>query len=106
MKVDLEALLDLESKATPGEWEYDEYDRDVRVKNTHLITADDVIPEDGKLIQAMRNSIRELCLELKVLRELVSAAWDCECLYASDGSKPIKRLVSVLKKYDEVTREG
>lgn len=73
--IDLDKLLELESKASP-QWELKSW------YTTDLVcvkSSDDAVnmicePQDGRLIFEIRNSIRELCLELKAARKVVEAA--------------------------------
>lgn len=79
-KVDLDKLLELEAKATSGPWVAD-------LKECVIADPEDEFPiaacrlpngENSKLhtqfITSIRNSIRELCLELKASMKVVEAA--------------------------------
>lgn len=89
--IDLDKLLELEAKATPGPWTWrkfgneevlvcDEKDRKIVISGGYTRNErgflEPMKPEHpvSDLIPAMRNSIRELCLELKAAREVAEAS--------------------------------
>ena len=100
--IDLDKLLELEAKATPGPWalEIDTAPLTLFLDNrfTELDRA-----EDLELISAMRNNIKELCTELRAAREVVEAARsaldDMDVMF-----RTTERLEAALKTYDEARR--
>lgn len=120
-KVDLDALLELEAKATPGPWEA--YGEVYSPKGSYLsgvktlavvpyheavvspyVSYEDSGCTESEFIAAMRNSIRELCSELKAARKVVEylRKLDRQSGNYLDGHPPI----AVLKEYDKVTGKG
>jgi hypothetical protein len=103
--IDVDKLLELEARATPGVWkDWIEYRGEKRTNCIalkedpgHLIGS--VKVNDSEFIVEMRNSIRQLCLEVKALRKLEEAnKWviyadelshgeDCD-YWDEDESKP------------------
>jgi hypothetical protein len=105
--IDVDALLELEAKATCGVWTYDCCDTPWYIESDGTFQIAENIEErgDAELISAMRNSIRELCLELKALREVAEAA------RIFDTPDPIsiqcghhEKLHTALKNLDEARR--
>ena len=68
--IDLENILELEAKATPGPWALV-----VELAPLTLYLNDNFVQaerkEDIDLISAMRNSSKQLCAELRAAREVV-----------------------------------
>lgn len=111
MKVDLDQLLELEAKATPAPWVAcgDIFNGCVSVsakgevrkdlfrsyEATNMQSAD-----DARITSAMRNSIKELCLEVKALMEVESEARGL--VNYNDGF--IIGLADALKNLDEARR--
>ncbi len=110
--IDLDKILALEAKATPGPWALVVESAPLTLYlNDNFVQAER--KEDIDLISAMRNSIKELCAELRAAREVVAyfREWNghsdvcdiyqdnlpCDCGYSED--------LEVLKKYDEA-RQG
>lgn len=124
--VDVDKLLELEARATAGKWESAYHNRTdtfaVTVEMGGYDACNDeeniiVCAMDGgsehafntDLIAEMRNSIRELCLEVKALRAEVLAARECVEFLRKidrrsgnylDGEPPML----VLQAYDEARR--
>jgi len=112
--VDLDKLLELESKATPMPWQHDGKNA-VYVGNCggwpfwefHKSTYSDGkygldYCADGKLIEIMRNNFRQLCLELKAARKVVEAAREkLVIIYGPElqAEQPCK-LLKALKELD------
>lgn len=80
MKIDLDKLLELESKATASPWFCDDWTFCVWGENAKVADCFELMRDKGTtedveanllLIAETRNSIRELCLELKMLREKI-----------------------------------
>jgi hypothetical protein len=75
--IDIDALLELEAKATPCNWMvlHDGHGFDSSIIMDHncgqlmRTTSYGLMREDSLLVIAMRSSIRELCLEVKALRD-------------------------------------
>lgn len=60
--INIDELLELEAKATPGPWTYAD------------ILGNPTVDKDLKLTQAMRNNIKPLLEELKAARKVVETA--------------------------------
>lgn len=112
--VDIAKLLELESKATKANWEYDDgtrwggYQEPPMPQVKPSIKIGDSLMEfdgfgydfDAELIVEMRNNIRQICLELKAARECVELLENTkEFFWDSDRDKAKE----VLDKYREVT---
>lgn len=83
--IDIDKLLELESKATQGYWEFVRHNSGVRAwicnEDDYIFPAGDkdyypadIANQDGELVCAMRNNIRPLLLELKAARKVIEAA--------------------------------
>jgi hypothetical protein len=82
--IDVDALLELEAKATRAPWFHDKLGDWIWTGNMddlkdHVCDLRGVgsglpLEANGDLIETMRNSIRELCLELKAARKVADAA--------------------------------
>jgi molybdopterin converting factor small subunit len=94
--IDVEKLLELEAKCPPYRLVYEHQIAGLVIGLDEI----DLSRRDAELIAAMRNSIRELCLEVKALRALEDEARE---LVNHNGGF-IKRLAEVLKDLDEVRR--
>lgn len=115
--IDLDKLLELEAKATPGPWTFaNDNDcwrvrgKDYAICKVTLSFLDPPTDEpDANFISTLRNSIKELCTELKAAREVVEFLRDwnnghadscdqnpCDCAYDDT--------IRMLKKYDEARR--
>jgi hypothetical protein len=112
--IDLDKLLELEAKATTPPWNvnFDYSDEHVCLKNyeghTDIWHTTLENGPDTKLISAMRNSIRELCIELKAAREVIekgrgAANQRSDAPYAA-GQLYYPEFYEALKKYDEARR--
>ena len=131
MKVDLEKLLVLESKATPGNWlrwfhtTSPQETEDGSMKQLFLASSPPyplnegnltLVQNDAELIVAMRNNIRQLCLELKAARQFMPVGTTAKeivkatkLLLSSEGldqSQLKLYLHQLIRQYDEVTGKG
>ncbi len=108
MKVDIDKLLELEAKATPGPW-FSDVNGEREGEGPHGVVW---FENDGRtaifelsywnqnneiLTASMRNNIRALCEELRAARKVVEAARDMI------GDKSIQ-LKLALKELDENAR--
>lgn len=105
--IDIDKLLELEAQATPGPWALV-----VETAPLTLYLNDNYVQaerkEDIDLISAMRNSIKQLCAELKASREVISRVADVveygkELDMGSYDHFPIGEILSletVLKTYE------
>jgi hypothetical protein len=101
--IDLDKLLELEAKATPGPWKnfaYAESNQGMAI----IVTGgpEGKQAEDNAILMAAtRNSIRELCIELKAARKVIECSrrfeWDAFC----DDSIAME---TALMEYDEARR--
>jgi hypothetical protein len=103
--IDLENILELEAKATPGPWALV-----VELAPLTLYLNDNFVQaerkEDIDLISAMRNSIKELCAELKAARK-----FEYEALAILDLKKVATdithfKLYHALEKLDDAIEEA
>ena len=109
--IDLENILELEAKATPGPWALVVESAPLTLYlNDNFVQAER--KEDIDLISAMRNSIKQQCAELRAAREVVIYATNvlrftphalptcysnkCECFHGS--------LAESIARYDEARR--
>lgn len=109
--IDLDKLLELEAKATPGPYRLTDYKK--------LSACGKLVPyslTDLELDVAMRNSIKELCTELKAAREVIKEARQIrtvrlmEYVCVEDGHDEFDALSAssrcsvAIKKYDEIAK--
>lgn len=108
-KVDLDKLLELEAKASQGPWVVDgliPYRVQQDNFDPHVICVSDPKMDyhlgmtscctNSEFIAAMRNSIKELCTELKSAREVVESA--------RSSQYQLPSFKTLLEKYDEARR--
>lgn len=100
--INIDKLLELEAKATPGPWLFDWLGDGLTDRNYKPLF-DGYIGHDGALVHAMRNNIKPLLEELKAARKVVEAArkhWEC---YNSDC--PHEELRKSEKDVEEAFKE-
>jgi hypothetical protein len=71
--IDLDRLIELEANATPGPWIESISGKWCCAEGPDVATFEEG-ERDAQLIAAMRNSIKELCSELKAAREVCDSA--------------------------------
>lgn len=91
--IDLNKILELESKATPKTWDVESWQYG------------QINFEDAELIYVMRNNIKELCTELKAAREAIRAAKRyTSAEFAGAEYDDWGQLKNALRKYEETTQ--
>ena len=100
--IDLDKLFELEAQASPGPYKLTDYKK--------LSACNKLVPyslSDLELDVLMRNSIKELCTELKAAREVVEAAKEIEKYYFDDKDElfvAYDKLTKALENLDKVRR--
>lgn len=97
--IDLDKLLELEAKATPGPWDCDESYGQFFINQYSGPTTSDL-----ELMDVMRNFIKELCAELRAARTAISALKVYRFTECRDCEESKSTLDHYIKQYDEVVK--